>query len=156
VRDGGGGRAWEHPGKVEKAMECSIWALEDRVVVPRRARAGRRRPLAGMGLMLGSGVQWEVSEGAMGSIWVEEGRRRRSTGAGGRRRLCAAAAAPRLWRRDEAGPCGFSRAVWWWFGARWRLEWGGGASSSSAHQWRRLWHVGARAGACLGFYGRAG
>ena len=30
VRDGGGGRAWEHPGKVEKAMECSIWALEDR------------------------------------------------------------------------------------------------------------------------------
>src|SRR6185312_17498174 len=23
VRDGGGGRAWEHPGKVEKAMECS-------------------------------------------------------------------------------------------------------------------------------------
>ena len=69
VRDGGGGRAWEHPGKVEKAMECSIWALEDRGwwFHGELARGGghgvRRRPLAGEGLMLGSGVQWEVREG---------------------------------------------------------------------------------------------
>ena len=61
VRDGGGGRAWEHPGKVEKAMECSIWALEDRGwwFHGELARGGghgvRRRPLAEEGLMLGSG-----------------------------------------------------------------------------------------------------
>ena len=69
MRDGGGGQAWEHPGKVEKAMECSIWALEDRGwwFHGELARGGghgvRRRPLAGEGLMLGSGVQWEVREG---------------------------------------------------------------------------------------------
>ena len=78
VRDGGGGRAWEHPGKVEKAMECSIWALEDRGwwFHGELARGGghgvRRRPLAGEGLMLGSGVQWEVREGAAGLVWSEE------------------------------------------------------------------------------------
>ena len=92
------------------------------------------------------GLRWEVRKGAVGLNWVEEGRRRSSTGAGGRRRLYAAAAAPRRWRRDEAGPCGFSRAVWWWFGARWRLEWGGGASSSSAHQWRAAVVLGVRRG----------
>ena len=78
VRDGGGGRAWEHPGKVEKAMECSIWALEDRGwwFHGELARGGghgvRRRPLAGEGLMLGSGVQWEVRERAAGLVWSEE------------------------------------------------------------------------------------
>ena len=78
VRDGGGGQAWEHPGKVEKAMECSIWALEDRGwwFHGELARGGghgvRRRPLAGEGLMLGSGVQWEVREGAAGLVWSEE------------------------------------------------------------------------------------
>jgi len=72
------GRAWEHPGKVEKAMECSIWALEDRgwwfhgELARGGGRGVRRRPLAGEGLMLGSGVQWEVREGAAGLVWSEE------------------------------------------------------------------------------------
>ena len=112
MRDGGGGRAWEHPGKVEKAMECSIWALEDRGwwFHGELARGGghgvRRRPLAGEGLMLGSGVQWEVREGAVGSIWVEEGRRRSSTGAGGRRRLHGDGGGTRPGRAASVGRCG--------------------------------------------------
>ena len=78
VRDGGGSRVWEHTEKVEKAVECLIWAVEDRGwwFHGELARGGghgvRRRPLAEEGLMLGSGVQWEMREGAAGLVWSEE------------------------------------------------------------------------------------
>ena len=39
------------------------------------------------------GLRWEVRKGAVGSIWVEEGRRRSSTEQRLRRRLMATAAA---------------------------------------------------------------